>query len=230
VLALSLLAREAAWAARRLSRTPGFVAVTVLTLAVATAPSLIFRLVDKAVLPPLPYERAYELVAIGQRVSFGRMSTSYPKLRHLRERSRTMDVSWLTSGVVFLERGTESVRLSVRAVTPNFFGVLGARPSLGRVFGEDERILLSDVTAAEDWPLAREVLERLELPMPDEDDLDQMQPAGDLSVFADLGVPAMEVAMLCEDADLYPDEMLDSIASRLGFGEEFRQQLDEGPA
>ena len=57
-----------------------------------------------------------------------------------------------------------------------------------------------------------------------------MQPAGDLSVFADLGVPAMEVAMLCEDADLYPDEMLDSIASRLGFGEEFRQTLDEGPA
>jgi putative tRNA adenosine deaminase-associated protein len=86
----------------------------------------------------------------------------------------------------------------------------------------------SDVTAAEDWPLAREVLERLELPMPDEDDLDTMQPAGDLSVFADLGVPAMEVAMLCEDSDLYPDEMLDSIASRLGFGEEFRQTLDEG--
>jgi putative tRNA adenosine deaminase-associated protein len=97
-----------------------------------------------------------------------------------------------------------------------------------RVFGDDERILLSDVTAAEDWPLAREVLERLELPMPDEDDLDTMQPAGDLSVFADLGVPAMEVAMLCEDSDLYPDEMLDSIASRLGFGEEFRQTLDEG--
>jgi len=138
VLVFSLVAREAAWAARRLSRTPGFVAVAVLTLAVATAPSLIFRLVDEAVLPPLPYERAHELVAIGQRVSFGRMCTSYPKLRHLRERSRTMDVSWLTSGVVFLERGTESVRLSVRAVTPNFFGVLRARPSLGRVFSEDE--------------------------------------------------------------------------------------------
>ena len=50
-----------------------------------------------------------------------------------------------------------------------------------RVFGDDERILLSDVTAAEDWPLAREVLERLELPLPDEDDLDTMQPAGDLA-------------------------------------------------
>jgi putative tRNA adenosine deaminase-associated protein len=96
-----------------------------------------------------------------------------------------------------------------------------------RVFGDDERILLSDVTAAEDWPLAREVLEWLELPMPDDEDLEQMQPAGDLAVFADLGVPAMDVAMLCEDEDLYPDEMLDSLASRLGFGEEFRQTVGQ---
>ncbi len=96
-----------------------------------------------------------------------------------------------------------------------------------RVFGDDERLLLSDVTAAEDWPLAREVLDRLELPMPDEEDLEQLQPAGDPGLFADLGVPAMEIAMLCEDADLYPDEQLDSIANRVGFGEEFRQTLDQ---
>jgi putative tRNA adenosine deaminase-associated protein len=96
-----------------------------------------------------------------------------------------------------------------------------------RVLGEDERILLSDVTAAQDWPLAREVLERLELPLPDDDELEQVQPAGDLTVFADLGVPPMEMAMLCEDPDLYPDEMLGSIASRLGFGEEFEQTLDQ---
>jgi putative tRNA adenosine deaminase-associated protein len=96
-----------------------------------------------------------------------------------------------------------------------------------RVFGEDERILLSDVTAAQDWPIAREVLDRLELPLPDDDDLEQVQPAGDLGVFADMGVPAMDVAMLCEDPDLYPDEILGSIASRLGFGEEFEQTIDQ---
>jgi putative tRNA adenosine deaminase-associated protein len=96
-----------------------------------------------------------------------------------------------------------------------------------RVFGDDERILLSDVTAAQEWPIAREVLDRLELPLPDDDDLDQAQPAGDLAVFADMGVPAMEVAMLCEDTNLYPDEILGSIASRLGFGEEFEQTLDQ---
>jgi len=96
-----------------------------------------------------------------------------------------------------------------------------------RVFGNDEWLLLSDVTAAQDWPLAREVLDRLELPMPVGDELDQVQPAGDLSAFADLGMPPMEVAMLCEDPDLYPDEMLSSIAVRLGFGEEFEAAVDQ---
>jgi putative tRNA adenosine deaminase-associated protein len=96
-----------------------------------------------------------------------------------------------------------------------------------RVLGDDERILLSDVTAAQEWPLAREVLEWLDLPMPDDEDLEQVQPAGDLSAFADLGLPPMEVAMICEDEDLYPDEMLTSIASRLGFGEEFAHTLDQ---
>ena len=96
-----------------------------------------------------------------------------------------------------------------------------------RVFGDDELILLSDVTAAQEWPLAREVLDRLELPMPEGDELDTVQPAGDIAAFADLGLPPMELAMICEDPDLYPDEMLSSIASRLGFGAEFEQTLDQ---
>jgi putative ABC transport system permease protein len=135
---LKMIAREAVWAARRLSRTPGFVAVAVLTLAVAIAPSLIFRLVDKAVLPPLPYPRSQDLVAIWQRLGFGRMATSYPKIQYLSEKSRTTDYAAYTGGMFFLERGGDSIRLAAAAVTPGFFSVLGARPLLGRVFREDE--------------------------------------------------------------------------------------------
>jgi len=135
-----LWARETAWALRRLAKAPAFTAMGILTLGLAVAPGLIFRLVDRAVLPPLPYERSHELIAIWQRFSLGRLCTSYPKLRHLRERSRTMDVAAATGGVVFLERGGESVRLSIGAVTSNFFAVLGARPTLGRTFGEDDNV------------------------------------------------------------------------------------------
>jgi predicted permease len=133
-----LLVRETAWALRRLASTPAFTVLGILTLGVAIAPSLIFLLVDRAVLPPLPYEAPHELVYIWQRTPSARLATSYPKLRHLRQHSRTMDVAAGTYGVVFLEQGGERVRLFVEAVTPNFLGVLRARPALGRVFGEDE--------------------------------------------------------------------------------------------
>jgi putative tRNA adenosine deaminase-associated protein len=69
------------------------------------------------------------------------------------------------------------------------------------------------------------VLEALDLPMPSADD-ERVQPAGDLGIFSDLGMNAMELGALCDDLDLYPDEMLASIASRLGFGEPFRRALD----
>ncbi len=95
-----------------------------------------------------------------------------------------------------------------------------------RVVGDDEEILLSDVTAAHDWPLAQEVLERLELPMPEGDELEEIQPAGDLTIFEDLGLPPREIASLCSDAELFPDEMLGSIAARLGFGEDFERAID----
>lgn len=97
---------------------------------------------------------------------------------------------------------------------------------VARTVGSDVRFLLSDVGAAPEWPLAAEVLDRLGLPMPDDDDLEQVQPAGDLSLLEDLGMDPMELSMLCENLDMYADEALASIASRLGFGEKFETVLD----
>ena len=90
---------------------------------------------------------------------------------------------------------------------------------LVRVLGAEVRLLLSDVTAATSWPLARSVVDRLGLPTPDDED--EYQPAGDLSIVADLGLGAMDLGALIDDADLYPDEMLSDIAERAGFGQEF---------
>lgn len=88
-----------------------------------------------------------------------------------------------------------------------------------RVQGARTKILLSDITAATDWPLAREAVEELELPLPDDED-DQV-PAGDPGIVADLGMNAMDMGALLDDYDLYPDEMLGDIARRLGFGSQF---------
>ena len=62
--------------------------------------------------------------------------------------------------------------------------------------------------------------------MPDDDD-EQVVPAGDLEIFADLGMSSMELAAICSDLELYPDEMLGQIAARIGFGPQFDRAVDD---
>ncbi|WP_069110137.1 tRNA adenosine deaminase-associated protein [Jiangella alba] len=114
---------------------------------------------------------------------------------------------------VLRERPGDAGSLAFVSVDEDFFYA-------ARLIGDDLRLLLSDVTASTDWPMARDVVERLGLPFPDDDD--QAQPAGDLTIFADLGVDPMSLAAIC-DLDTYPDELLLRIAARAGFG----PQLDD---
>jgi len=102
-----------------------------------------------------------------------------------------------------------------------------------RVLGSHVSVLLSDIGAALDYPLAEQVLDYLDIPVPDEEDLDQVLPVGDLSVFADLGLDEMELAAICSRLDIDMDDdsdsvedALESIASRLGFGPAVERALD----
>jgi putative tRNA adenosine deaminase-associated protein len=79
-------------------------------------------------------------------------------------------------------------------------------------------LLLSDASAATDWELARSAVDHLGLIVDDDDD---QAPAGDLSIVADMGYSAQEMGELMDDFDLYPDEVLSTIAERLGFGDRF---------
>lgn len=92
---------------------------------------------------------------------------------------------------------------------------------LVRVVGERTKVLLSDVTAALDWPIARSAVDFLDIPLPDAEDEDEQIPAGDPGIVADLGLGAMDMGVLLDDFDLYPDEMLSDITRRLGFGKLF---------
>ena len=100
------------------------------------------------------------------------------------------------------------------AVDEDFFVIV-------RIDGPRTRVLLSDITAADEWELAQSAL--VFLGMPPFDDLDDVDvaPAGDLDLLADLGMHAMDMGVLLDDDDLYPDEMLSDVARALGFGELF---------
>ena len=95
-----------------------------------------------------------------------------------------------------------------------------------RVRGEDVRLLLSDVTAAVAWDLARQVVARLGIDTPGDDDLEDVWPAGDLSMFTDLGLDEMELGAVLADLDAYADEMLLAIAGRVGFAEVYDRAIE----
>ena len=95
-----------------------------------------------------------------------------------------------------------------------------------RVRGSATSLLLSDVTSAAEWEFAAQVLEALDLEPPRNDELDEVWPAGELGIFADLGMDEMEVGALLSDLDAYADELLSAIARRLGFAEPFERVVD----
>jgi putative tRNA adenosine deaminase-associated protein len=147
--------------------------------------------------------------------------------------------------IVYREEDTWEAELLPVALTEDLNGLIHAlkqQPSVGgtiglaavgddffvalRVIGTQVSVFLSDVTAAVDWTLARQVLEYLGIPLPEGEELDQVLPAGDLSIFADLGVDEMELGALSGDLDLFPDEVLASLAVRLSFGQAMERALE----
>jgi len=147
--------------------------------------------------------------------------------------------------IVYREEEQWEADVLPTAVTADMEGLLQAlrrQPSIGgtigfagvgddffvavRILGEDVSLFLSDLTAAVDYPLARQVLNALDIPVPSDDELDQVLPAGDLSIFADLGLDEMELGAISADLDLYPEDAVIGIAERLRFGDAVERALD----
>ncbi len=147
--------------------------------------------------------------------------------------------------VVYREDDVWEAEVLPAALTENLDGLILAlrqQPSIGgtiglaavgddffvalRVLAGNVSVFLSDVTASVDWLLARQVLDYLDIPVPDDEDLDQVLPAGDMSIFTDLGVDEMDLGAVSGDLDLYPDEALVRLARRMGFGPALERALD----
>ena len=146
--------------------------------------------------------------------------------------------------VVFREEGQWQVgSLPHKAATelPALLHAVRQQPSEGPTFaicsygddfflvirpdGDDVRLMISDATAAGDWPVAREALDLVDEPQPQDDEA--AAPAGDLDIFADLGIDSMELVAVCSDLEAYPDEMLGQVAARIGFGPQFESVVDD---
>jgi putative tRNA adenosine deaminase-associated protein len=107
--------------------------------------------------------------------------------------------------------------LAFMAIDDSFFIAI-------RQIGERMQMVLSDAMAALDYEIAAEVLELLDIESPEEDDPDE--PAGDLNIFADFGIDALDLQMVCDDDDLFPEEQLESLARQIGFGAEYMEIVE----
>jgi predicted permease len=128
-------------ALRRLRQTPGFTAVTIVTLALAVgATTTTFSALNHFLLRPLPVQRPKELVFLNSG-AWGGISQSYPNYLDFRDRSRTLSglIAYRIAPVA-LSQGGRNAHLWGDEATGNYFDVLGVRPFLGRAFTpEDDR-------------------------------------------------------------------------------------------
>src|SRR5688572_19519890 len=139
---------------RVFARSPGFVAIAVLSIACGTGANVaMFSAADALLLRPLPVPRPDELLVVGMRTDRGYAVTagSYPDYVDIRDRARSFDgllaytLRWM--GVSAQPGASAQVKV-VQLVSANFFDVLQIRPALGRTFiAEDERVPGRDAVA-----------------------------------------------------------------------------------
>ena len=129
---------------RTMRRSPRVGATVLLTLALGTgANTAIFSIVYAALLRPLPYRDAGQLVQLSADLpGVGSQSVGFsvPEFEDLRDRAGVFqDVSVTWQAPANLTGGDHPERIEFLAVSPNYFNLLGSRPQLGRLFDERDK-------------------------------------------------------------------------------------------
>ena len=139
---MELLRQDLRYAVRSLARTPGFVAVTLLTLMLGIGANLaIFTVVHAVLLRPLPIREPERVVRLFDDLNGAGArdaGMSVPELQDL-EKSGVFDkvsVLWPISCAL---GGADHVeRIELLGTSHNYFELLGVKPALGRTFTQQD--------------------------------------------------------------------------------------------
>ena len=140
---LDTVPRDVRFAVRGLAREPGFTAVCMLTLALAIgANTAIFSVVNTALIRPLPYPDANQLVQVWEtNPGANRWGdwASYPDFEDWRRENAVFEgMALFRNGLLRLTFGDYPEMLVGVRVSPEVFSVLRATPMLGRTFLSEE--------------------------------------------------------------------------------------------
>jgi predicted permease len=132
--------QDSRYALRTFRRKPGFVAITLLILALGIgATTVMFAVIDSVLLRPLPFPEPDRLVILqGVTRNLGEVWFSYPDFTDLHDASHTITLAgWAEdSGTITAPGYPEHVE--GRQISAGLFSALGVAPSLGRAFRADE--------------------------------------------------------------------------------------------
>src|SRR5438128_7659139 len=130
------------YALRQLAKSPGFAAVTILTLALGIgACTAIFSVVNAVLLRPLDYPDPARLVVIRetQLPKFPEFSVSPPNYLDWEKQTKSYEnlAAYSSSRINFTGDGEPQQLIGVKA-TAHYFDVYGIKPALGRTFLPEE--------------------------------------------------------------------------------------------
>ena len=141
---LETLWQDLRYAARMLTKSPGFAAIVVCSLALGIgANTAVFSALNSVMLHGLPYEHPEKLATIWSTNKTDPDSEGFAPIAEVTD--------WKKQNHVFADIAVASMASSatltgigepgpvlVQGVTPNFFAVVGVQPALGRVFRAEE--------------------------------------------------------------------------------------------
>lgn len=138
---MGTLIQDMKYALRTLLKSPSFVAIAVLTLALGIGANVaIFALVNAVLLQPLPFHQPDRLVRVFDDLNGAGakdVGMSVPELEDLRHRTDVFEqVSAVWPVSVALTGGDRAERIELLGTSPSYFQLLGARAAVGRVYGE----------------------------------------------------------------------------------------------
>ena len=138
---LETLFQDLRFAFRTLRKSPGFTAISVLTLALGIgATTAIFSVVYGVLLRPLPFSEPNRIMAIFEVNNQGTWShLADPNFDDFRDQNRSFDaIAKYNSNIVSVSGASQPTRTMVAGVTPAFFKVFQVQPILGRDFAADD--------------------------------------------------------------------------------------------
>ncbi len=137
---MSRLLQDIRYAFRLLTKSPGFTAIAILTLALGIgANTAIFTVVNAVLLRPLPFQDPSRLVLVAEKSQYPTISTSYQNWLDWRDQSHSFEsVEATRPSTIALTGAGQPERLNSQNMTAGIFPLLGVKAIIGRTFLAEE--------------------------------------------------------------------------------------------